>query len=308
MDRLEAMSILLLTVDKGSFTAAAKSLNMPLPTASRKVTELEAHLGIKLLIRTTRRLALTDAGVAYVAAARRILGEIDAAERVASGEFEMPRGELVLTAPVLFGQLHILPIVTAFLATYPDIAVRLLLSDRNLHLVDDHVDMALRIGALPDSGMVATRVGTMATVVCASPGFLAEHGTPGRPDDLAAFPCVSFDLLAAGSIWTFGGPEGAVAVPIAPRLSVTTAEAAVLAAKAGTGITRVFRYQCVEALQNGALQAILPGFQPEPVPVSLLHAARGALPLKMRVFLDFASGRLKQRLVAVADETRDVAR
>ena len=300
MDRLEAMSILLLTVEKGSFTAAAKSLNMPLPTVSRKVTELEAHLGTKLLIRTTRKLVLTDSGVAYVAAARRILGEIDDAERVASGEFETPRGELVLTAPVLFGRLHILPIVTKFLATYPDIDVRLIQSDRNLRLVDDHVDLAVRIGALPDSGLVATRVGMMATAVCASPSFLARHGMPARPQDLAGMPCVSFDLLAGGSTWSFSGANGAVAVPISPRLSVTTAEAAVLAARRGTGVTRVFRYQCTEALQQGALREILREFQPEPLPVSLLHASRGALPLKARVFLDFASGRLKRNLLAVS--------
>lgn len=301
MDRLEAMSILLLTVEKGSFTAAAKAIGMPLPTVSRKLRELETHLGTQLLVRSTRKLAVTDAGAAYVAAARRILREIDDAERIASGEFEAPRGELVITAPILFGQLHVLPIVTEFLATYPDISVRLLLSDRNLHLIEDHVDMAVRIGTLSDSSMVATRVGTMPTVVCASPSILTRLGTPRRPEDLIGFPCVTFDSLVARATWTFKRVQGSgiVEMPITPRLSVTTAAAAVWAARQGIGATRLFLYQCADALQQGDLLPILTDFQPDPTPVSLLHAARGTLPLKMRVFLDFATGRLRTQLAGL---------
>jgi DNA-binding transcriptional LysR family regulator len=298
MDRLEAMSILLLTVEKGSFTAAAKALDMPLSTVSRKLSDLEAHLGARLLLRSTRKLALTDAGAAYVASAQRILREVEAAERIASGEFEAPRGELVVTAPILFGQLHVLPIVTEFLTTYPDISVRLLLSDRNLHLIEDHVDMAVRIGSLPDSNLIATRIGLMRRVVCASTAILRTLGTPTRPEDLAAFPCVRFDPLASGSTWTFKRAKGTgtVEVLIAPRLIVTTADAAVSAAKRGIGATQLFHYQCAEALRQGDLHLILSDFEPDPAPVSLLHAARGALPLKMRFFLDFAAGRLRSRL------------
>lgn len=296
MDRLEAMSLLLLTVEKGSLTAAARVMNMPLPTVSRKLRELEAHLGATLLVRTTRKLALTEAGTAYVAAARRILTDIDAAERAASGEFEAPRGELVVTAPILFGELHVLPIVTEFLATYPEISVRLLLSDRNLHLIEDQIDMAVRIGHLPDSSMVATRVGAMPTVVCASPAMLARLGTPERPEDLAAYPCVAFDSPMARALWRFRRGEGSVEMPITPRLSVTTAAAAIRAAGDGVGATRLFLYQCAEALKAGRVSRILSDHEPDPVPVSLLHAARGTLPLKMRVFLDFATGRLRARL------------
>jgi DNA-binding transcriptional LysR family regulator len=151
MDRLEAMMILLRVVEKGSFSAASRDLGVPLATVSRKVNELEGHLGTRLLVRTTRKVALTDAGTTYVASARRILDEIDETERIAAGEFHVPRGELILTAPFFFGRLHILPVVTEFLAAYPEINVRLLLSDRNLHLIEDHVDMAVRIGSLPDS-------------------------------------------------------------------------------------------------------------------------------------------------------------
>ena len=209
-------------------------------------------------------------------------------ERIAAGELHVPRGELILTAPILFGRLHILPIVTEFLAAYPQINVRLLLTDRNLHLIEDHVDMAVRIGPLPDSTMIATRVGSMRTVVCASPKLLAGQGVPKSPEDLAGLPCVNFELLSPASAWPFR--------PIHPRLSVTTAEAAVWAAAQGLGVTRVLHYQCADAINDGSLRIILADFEVEPLPVHLLHAARGALPLKLRVFLDFAAGRLRKDL------------
>jgi DNA-binding transcriptional LysR family regulator len=298
MDRLEAMTILLRVVDKGSFSAASRDLGVPLATVSRKVNELEGHLGTRLLVRTTRKVALTDAGATYVASARRILDEIDETERVAAGEFHVPRGELILTAPVFFGRLHILPIVTEFLAAYPEINVRLLLSDRNLHLIEDHVDMAVRIGPLPDSSIVAVRVGSMRTVVCASPKLLAEQGAPKKPDDLATLPCVNFEFLSPGSTWPFRlkDAKGATDMLIRPRLSVSTAEAAVWAASEGVGATRVLHYQCADALRDGSLRIILADFEVEPLPVHLLHAGRGALPSKMRAFLDFAASRLRERL------------
>jgi len=288
MDRLETMTILLRVVDRGSFSAASRDLGVPLATVSRKVNELEAHLGTKLLVRTTRKVALTDAGSAYVASTRRILDEIDETERIAAGELHVPRGELILTAPILFGRLHILPIVTEFLAAYPQINVRMLLTDRNLHLIEDHVDMAVRIGPLPDSTMIGTRVGLMRTVVCASPKLLAEQGVPKSPEDLAGLPCVNFELLSPASAWPY--------MPIRPRLSVTTAEAAVWAAAQGLGVTRVLHYQCADAINDGSLRIILANFEVEPLPVHLLHAARGALPAKLRVFLDFAAGRLREGL------------
>jgi DNA-binding transcriptional LysR family regulator len=300
MDRLEAMTILLRVVEKGSFSAASRELGMPLATVSRKVNELESHLGTRLLVRTTRKLALTDAGVVYVASARRILEQLDETERIAAGEFNTPRGELILTAPVLFGRLHILPVVTDFLAAYPKINVRLLLSDRNLHLIDDHVDLAARIGPLPDSSIVATRIGAMRTVVCASPTLIAGHGMPKNPDDLATLPCVNFDFQPA-SAWPFRlqGAKGITDVPIRPRLSVSTAEAAVWAAAQGVGVTRVLHYQCADAVHDGLLRIILADFEVEPLPVHLIHAGRGALPSKMRAFLDFAASRLRTRLTSL---------
>ncbi len=271
---------------------------MPLATVSRKVGDLEVHLGSKLLIRSTRKLALTEAGAVYLASARRILEEVSEAEQLAAGEFHMPRGELILTAPVLFGRLHILPVVTDFLAAYPEINVRLTLSDRNLHLIDDHIDMAVRIGRLPDTSMVATRIGTVRPVVCASPGLLARYGTPKSPADLARWPCVNFDFFSPAPVWPFRqqGAKAAMEMPIHPRLSVSTAEAAVAAATEGVGATRVLHYQCAEALNAGALRIMLADFELDPLPIHLLHAGRAALPSKTRVFLEFATARLRQRL------------
>ena len=298
MDRLEAMTILLRVVDKGSFSAASRDLGVPLATVSRKVNELEGHLGTRLLVRTTRKVALTDAGATYVASARRILDEIDETERLAAGELHVPRGELILTASVFFGRLHLLPIVTEFLAAYPEINVRLLLADRNLHLIEDHVDLAVRIGPLPDSTMIATRVGSMRTVVCASPKLLAGQGLPKSPEDVAGLPCVNFEFLSPAFAWPFRLKDGrgTTDVPIRPRLSVTTAEAAVWAASEGVGATRVLHYQCADAVNDGSLRIMLADFEIEPLPVHLLHAGRGALPSKMRVFLNFAAGRLRERL------------
>jgi DNA-binding transcriptional LysR family regulator len=184
MDRLEAMSILVAAVEAGSFSAASRKLGVPLPTVSRKVAELEARLNTRLLVRSTRKLALTDAGVAYVAACKRILEQVGDAETEASGEYVTPKGDLVIAAPIVFGRLHVLPTVSDFLASFPDINVRMVLSDRNVNLVDDHVDMAVRIGALPDSSMIATRVGSVRPRRLWQPALL--HGTwytedAGRP-------------------------------------------------------------------------------------------------------------------------------
>lgn len=301
MDRLEAMTILLKVVDRGSFSAASRDLGVPLATVSRKVNELERHLGTRLLVRTTRKVAPTDAGVVYVASARRILDDVEAAEKAAADAFHVPRGELIVTAPVLFGRLHILPIVTAFLAAYPEINIRLLLSDRNLHLIEEHVDMAVRIGPLADSGMGAVRVGSMRIVVCASPKLLAAHGLPREPRDLARLPCVSFGFLSPGLSWPFrlDGSKGAFDLAIRPRLLVSTAEAAVWAAAEGVGATRVLHYQCADAVRDGTLKIILSAFELAPLPVHLLHAQRGAAPTKTRLFLDFAAHRLRETLKAL---------
>jgi DNA-binding transcriptional LysR family regulator len=298
MDRFESMEMLVAAIENGSLSAAGRALNVPLPTLSRKITDLESRLGTRLLIRGTRKLTLTDAGVAYVAAARRILEQVDDAEREAAGEFQMPKGELVITAPVFFGRLHVLPVVTDFLALYPEINVRLLLADHNLQLVEEHVDMAVRIGVLPDSNMIATRVGSMRNVVCASPKLLAEHGVPQVPDDLRRFPFVRVVMPVLSPGWRFRSPDGRgeIEIPILPRLAVSTAEAAMQAAVRGVGAVSLMRYQVRDALEAGLLQLVLEDFELEPSPIHLLHASRGHMPLKMRRFLDFAAPRLREIL------------
>ncbi|KAF0811347.1 HTH-type transcriptional regulator DmlR [Andreprevotia sp. IGB-42] len=298
-DRFEAMTILVAVVDAGSFSAAARQLKIPLATVSRKVAELESHLETRLLHRSTRRLLLTEAGQAYVAACRRILEEVGEAERAATGEYAVPKGELVLTAPVVFGRLHVLPVVADFLKTYPGIDVRMLLTDRVVHLLEDRVDVAVRIAELADSNFVAARIGTVRRVVCASPGYLAEHGTPLHPAELATHACITHEQVTARQVWHFMPGKSAIVVPIRSRLAVSTAEAAIDAAVAGIGLTRVLSYQMANALHGGALGIVLQAFESAPLPVSLVHAGQRMLPLKLRAFLDFATPRLKARLLAV---------
>jgi len=293
MDRFDAMATLIAAVDGGSLSAASRALAMPLATVSRKVSELEAHLGTQLLVRTSRRLALTEAGEAYVAASRRILDQIDDAERAASGEYRAPRGHLTITAPLMFGRLHVEPVVLTFLQAYPDITVQLALADQVINLADDHVDVALRIGELPDSSIKAIRLGAVSWVTCASPAYLQARGTPAAPEDLAHHQCISFAGRTAAQSWSFGPDKQARVAAIRPRLIVNTADGAINAAVAGAGITRVRSYQIAPHLADGRLQLILRGFEPPPMPVHLVYAAQTLLPLKLRAFLDFAAPRLK---------------
>ena len=296
LDRVEAMAIFVAVVEAGSFTAAGRKLNIPLPTVSRKLGELEGHLGTRLLTRSTRRLTLTEAGSAYVTACRRILAEIGDAERRAAGEYVSPKGEILMTAPVVFGRLHVIPIVSEFLAKYPDIDIRVALSDRNARLLYDHIDLAVRIGHLPDSSLRATQVGMVSRIVCGSPEYFARHGIPRTPGDLAKLSCITFDILGPNTSWLFLNDEGGEqAVMIRSRLAINTAEAALDAAASGLGVTRVLSYQAAKAVEEGTLQIVLPTFQPPPVPVSLLHAHHDPLPLKIRSFFDFAVPRLRKR-------------
>jgi DNA-binding transcriptional LysR family regulator len=296
MDRLDAMSLFVATVEAGSLSAAARRAGVPLATVSRKLSELEKHLKTRLLNRSTRRLALTDAGQSYLDACRRILGEVSEAERTAAGEYSSPTGELVITAPVVFGRLHVLPVIVDFLAIYPQVDIRLTLSDRITQLVEEHIDLAVRIGELPDSAMVAIRVGSIRRIVCASPAYLAGHGTPARPPELAGHDCITFEGLAGPATWSFGTGKLETAVPVRSRLQVNTAEAAIDAAIAGLGLTKVLSYQADAAVRAAALRLVLEPFEPPSWPVSLVHAGQGRLPVKLRAFLDFAAPRLRERL------------
>ena len=299
VDRLVSMSILVAVVEAGSLSAAARRLRTPLATVSRKVSELEAHLGTRLFNRTSRRLVLTETGESYLAACRRILEEVDEAERAAAGEYSAPRGELIVTAPIVFGRLHVLPVVIDFLRAYAEIAIRLTLADHTVNLLEEHVDVAVRIGALPDSSLLATRLGAIRRVVCASPGYFAARGVPRTPADLAAHDCVAFEGMS-GSVWRFTQGKSDASVAVRARLVVNTAEAAIDAAIADLGITRVLSYQAAEALRAGKLALALTGFEPEPSPVHLVHAGGRLLPQKLRAFRDFAAPRIRARLAALA--------
>jgi DNA-binding transcriptional LysR family regulator len=300
MDRLESMSILVTAAEAGSLSAAARRLGVPLATVSRKVSELEAALKTQLLVRSARRLSLTEAGEAYVVACRRILEEVEAAERAAAGEYSEAKGELTLTAPIVFGRLHVLPIVTEFLKAHPRIDVRLTLADRVMNLLEERIDLAIRIARLEDSSLLATKVGAIRRVVCASPAYFAARGAPKTPADLAGHDCITFEGLSSPAQWTFAMDKKKIAAPIHSRLTVTTAEAAIDAAIAGVGIARVFSYQAVAAVRTGALVLALENFEPSPWPVSLVRGPGGLTPLKLRAFLDFATPRLKERLFQAA--------
>jgi DNA-binding transcriptional LysR family regulator len=296
MDRLDAMTVFRAAVDTGSLSAAGRKLGMPLATVSRKLADLESHLKARLLHRSTRKLSLTDAGEAYLVACKRILDEVEEAERGAAGEFSAPKGELVVTAPILFGRLHVQPVAIDFLRAYPDVDVRLAFGDRVLNLLDEHVDLAVRVGELPDSSLVATRLGTTRRVVCASPEYLAVHGEPAAPEDLARHHCLSFEAISSADAWRFRVNGSELSAPVHSRLIASSADAAIEAAIAGIGLTRVYCYQVEEARRAGRLKIVLGDYESAPAPVSLVYQRQGRLPLKVRAFLDFATPRLRARL------------
>jgi DNA-binding transcriptional LysR family regulator len=296
MDRLEAMSVLVAVADAGSLSAASRRLGTPLATVSRKIAELEEHLQTRLLNRSSRRMTLTDPGRSYVAACKRIIDQVDEAAREATGEYRTPKGRLAVTAPLVFGRRHVLPVATEFLRAYPDIDLRLVLTDHVLDLLEENLDLAIRIGILPASSLVAIRVGSTRHVVCASPGYLEARGRPRRPDDLTGHDCITFEGLASPLGWTFTSGKGLRTVPVHARLAVTTAEAAIDAAIAGVGVTRVLSYMIEDTRRAGLLDVVLETFEPSPWPVQLVHAGQGALPLKRRAFLDWMAPRLRARL------------
>ena len=299
MDRLDAMTVFVAVVDAGSLSGAGRRLAMPLATVSRKLAELEAHLGARLLNRSTRRLELTEPGRGYEQACRRILDEVHGAELAVAGEYDAPRGELAITAPIVFGRLHVLPVVNEFLRANAEVDVRLALGDRIAHLLDEHVDVALRIGPLPDSRLNALPLGSLRPVVCASPAYLKAHGTPRTPSDLERHRCIVFEATYPGP-WRFA--DGTAFAPSHPRLVVNTAEAAIDATISGLGVTRVLSYQADAALRARQLRLLLRRFEPPAVPVNLVYDGQQRVTSKLRAFLDFAAPRLRERLAALRAE------
>jgi DNA-binding transcriptional LysR family regulator len=293
MDRIEAMSVIVTVAEAGSLSAASRKLRMPVPIVSRKLSELEARLKTQLFQRSSRRVSLTDAGRSYVEACKRIIKQLDDAEREVSGEYRAPTGDLTVTSPWGVGHLHLLPLSCEFLRVYPDIALRLLLSDRVLNPLENSIDVAVRIGPLADSSMIATRIGSIRVVACASPEYLEARGRPKTPGDLCNHDCITVDETGVPPNWKFAKGDREITAPIRSRLTVSTSEAAVQAAVLGAGITRVMAYKMEAARRTGA---VLEEFEQEPLPVHIVYTERSPMPLKLRVFLDWLTPRLKARL------------
>jgi DNA-binding transcriptional LysR family regulator len=296
MDQLGAIKVFVAIADAGSLSAAGRRLGMPLTTVSRHLAALEEHLSVRLVTRTTRGLALTEPGRNYLESSRRILAELEAASLRIAGEQGEPQGELAITAPVVFGRLHVLPVATEFLKAFPRVTLRLLLLDRVVDLAEENLDVSVRIGALPDSSLMATRVGTIRQVTCASPAYLAARGVPSAPRELAEHDCISFGALSPAHRWVYPGGKAQQGVAVRPRLIVNTAEAAIDAAKAGLGITRVLSYQAARSVADRSLRLILEDFEPEPIPVSLLHREDRLPQAKVQSFIAYAAPRLRQAL------------
>lgn len=294
MDRFRELTTFVAVAEDGAFNAAARRLGMSPPAVTRLVTALEARLGVQLLSRTTRKVTLTEAGARLRDDATRILAELAEAETLASGAQADPSGHLRVTAPVLFGQRFVAPILRDYLDEHPGITASATFTDRNVKLLDEGIDVALRIGALPDSALLARRVGAVRRVMVAAPAYLARHGTPAAPEDLAHHRCVFPTSIEEMPTWTFIAGKRRSTVRLAPPLSVNTLAAAIEAAEAGWGITRALSYQVANALAEGRLVEILAADDDRVMPIHLLHAEGRRAAAKIRSFIDFAATRLQQ--------------
>ncbi|CAH1666284.1 LysR family transcriptional regulator [Hyphomicrobiales bacterium] len=299
MNRFDAMQVLLAVVDAGSLSAGSRKLNAPLPSVSRKVAELERHLGTRLIVRTSRNIQLTDAGRDYVDAARQIMAQVEDAERRASGEYETPRGVLTVTVPISFGHDHVLPLAYDFLCEHPEIRLNVLCLDRAVNLVDEHVDVGIRLGALADSSLHAVKVGEFGFVTCASPDYLKRKGVPARPEDLAGHDGVVFGQITQPG-WAYHREGLRVEAQPDVRIRANTATAALGAVLRGAGIIRAPRYQVARDLRSGALVSLFDAYESQSFPVHLIYARQGLLPLKVRVFIDWMVPRLRRALKELA--------
>ncbi|WP_262408745.1 LysR family transcriptional regulator [Sphingomonas sp. JC676] len=289
------MQVLLAVVDTGSLSAGSRKLSAPLPSVSRKVAELERHLGTRILIRTSRNVQLTDAGRDYVEAARQIVAQIKDAELRASGEYEVPRGTLSITVPLAFGRQRVLPLAYEFLGEHPEITLNVLSLDRVVHLVDEHVDVGVRLGNLTDSSLYAVKVGDFRLLTCASPDYLARKGCPSSPEELADHDAAAFIGLGE-TAWLYERDGRKIQGTPNIRLFANTSTAAVAAAVRGLGIARAPSYQALNELRSGALVTILDAYEGQTFPVHLVYVRQGLLPLKVRAFIDWMTPRLRKTL------------
>jgi DNA-binding transcriptional LysR family regulator len=303
VDRFDAISAFVAVARSGGFSAASRALGTPVANISRKVALLEEDLGVRLFVRTTRHVALTEGGQRYFEACRRVIDDLRDADEEVTGEYRQPKGDLVITAPLGFGQQHLQPVVHEFLQAYPKVNVHLQLADRVVALVEEHVDCAVRIGALHDSSLVARELGHIRMVVCAAPDYLAARGTPLEPSELARHDCISWTALGAPKIWEFtaraGETTAELRVPVPVRIATTTPESALQAALAGIGLVQATTYQVAPHVAEGRLVPVLVEYDSPAVPVSLVYPSKRLTPLKLRALLDFAAPRLTQRLKQV---------
>lgn len=293
MDRLHLINVFVSVVDANGFAGAARKLNISPPAVTRAISELEAHLGVRLLTRTTRVVRVTEAGARYVEDCRRILAELAEADESVSGLHASPRGRLTLTAPALFGALFVTPIVTEYLQRYPEVTASCWFLDRVVNMVDEGVDIGVRIGELPDSSLQAIRVGRVRRVICAAPSYLKRHGAPQTPDDLTAHTIVSASGVTPTPEWRLVENGAPKLVKLQPRMTTTTNDSAVAAAVAGFGLTRLMSYQVAEHVREGRLQLVLSEFETAPLPVHLVHREGRHASQKARAFLDLAIERLR---------------
>jgi DNA-binding transcriptional LysR family regulator len=293
VDRLQAMTVFVAVTEEGGFAAAARRLSMSPPAVTRAVAAIEGRIGARLLHRTTRNVRLTEAGQRYFEDCRRILFEIDEAEEAAAGLHREPRGQLAVTASVLFGKMYVAPLLLAFLDGYPQVAARTLFVDWVVNLIEEGLDVAIRIAELPDSGLTALRVGSVRRVVCASPEYLAACGVPHEPGDLIRHRTIAFRGITPSTEWVFQGGAGDLVVRLSPRLVVNTAETAIAAALNGHGITRVLSYMIAPELAAGRLEIVLAEFEPAPVPIHIMHQEGRRASARVRAFVDFATERLR---------------
>jgi DNA-binding transcriptional LysR family regulator len=295
MDRLQSLKVFVAVADAESFAGGARALGLSAPSATRGVGELETALGARLFTRTTRQVRLTEVGRAYLDEVRDILARLAVADDAAAGAAERPVGRLRITCPQEFGRLHVAPLITEFLDLNEGVSAELLMLDRMVNLVEEGVDIALRIGPLPSSDLAALKVGEVRRVVCGAPAYVASHGLPGTPSDLTEHRLIGTPTDTAVGVWRFGADETSV-VKVAPRLSMTSVAAAIGIARDGWGLARALSYQVAEDVEAGLLQTVLDEHEPAPLPVHLVHVEGRRAAAKVRAFLDFAAPRLRKVL------------
>ncbi len=292
MDRWQAMKVFVKVAEAGGFAAAARPLNMSPPAVTRTISALEETIGVRLLTRTTRAVKLTEAGSRYLDDCRRILTDIADAEASAAGLHADPSGDLRVTGPAMFGQMHVVPILLAYLDQYPSVTVHSVFVDRIVNIIDEGMDVAIRIGHLPASGLSAVKVGTIRRVVCGAPSYLAAHGVPQSPSDLARHRIIAPTAAWASHEWQFG-KDKKTSVTVHPRLLCNTNDAAIAAAEQGFGLTRVLSYQVAPALRDGRLQAVLSEYEEHAIPVHVVHTEGRRASAKVRAFVDLAVDHLR---------------